>query len=106
MTDSDMYRRIDQLCKANGTNITQMCKDLEITRSILSELKSGRTKCIHAETLLKICDHFGVGIEQIMYGSREETFLGMVSEMVKLLDSMTTLEQERALAYMRILARR
>ena len=41
---ADMYSKIEQLCKENNTNITAMCRLLDISRSTLSELKAGRTK--------------------------------------------------------------
>lgn len=55
-----MYKRIEALCKSSGTNITAMCKNLGITRASLSELKSGRTKSLSAEKLIKIANHFNV----------------------------------------------
>ncbi len=43
---ADMYSKIEQLCKENNTNITAMCRLLDISRSTLSELKAGRTKTL------------------------------------------------------------
>lgn len=57
-----MYERIEELCRTRRTNITAMCKELNISRASLSELKSGRTKSLSAEKLLKIADYFGVSI--------------------------------------------
>lgn len=62
----DMYSRIDQLCKENDTNITAMCRLLDISRSTLSELKSGRTKTLSAEYAAKISQHFHVTVDYLL----------------------------------------
>lgn len=56
----EMYKRINDLCKANKTNVTAMCKELNIARSSLSELNRGRTKSLSYEYISKIANYFGV----------------------------------------------
>ena len=63
---STMYERIDRLCKDNGTNVTAMCKELEIARSSLSELNSGRSKTLSAEKTAKIASYFGVSVDYLL----------------------------------------
>ena len=65
---SNIYERIDELCKKNNTNVTEMCRDLKIPRSSLSELKSGRAKSISADKIAKIADYFGVTALYITQG--------------------------------------
>lgn len=60
---SNLYENIDYLCKQNNTNITQMCKNLGIVRSALSELASQRTKSLSADNKAKIAAFFKVDIE-------------------------------------------
>ena len=62
---ADMYSKIEQLCKENNTNITAMCRLLDISRSTLSELKAGRTKTLSAEYTTKIASYF-----QLFYGGK------------------------------------
>lgn len=57
---NNIYSRIDELCKQNGTNVTAMCRELKIQRSSLSELKAGRAKSISADKIAKIADYFNV----------------------------------------------
>ena len=57
---SNMYERIEKLCKQNGSDVTKMCRELQIPRSSLSELKSGRAKSIAADKVAKIAEHFNV----------------------------------------------
>ncbi len=63
---ADMYSRIEQLCKENNTNVTAMCRMLEISRSTLSELKAGRTKTLSAEYTTKIAAHFHVSADYLL----------------------------------------
>ena len=63
---SDMYKRIESLCKERGVNITQMCKDAGIPRGNLTELKMGRTIALSIKTLNKLSVYFGVSIEHLL----------------------------------------
>lgn len=68
MGNRSMYDRIEYLCKKEGSNVTQMCLDLKIHRANLHELKSGRTKCLSADSVLRIAIYFGVSPYYIVYG--------------------------------------
>ncbi len=57
---STMYEIIDSLCKGRGTNVTAMCKELDIARSSLSELSRGRSKTLSADKIVKISKYFDV----------------------------------------------
>lgn len=61
---SELYARIEGLCKENGISVTQLCRETKINRSILTELKKGRTKYLSFETLRKISDYFKVPLDQ------------------------------------------
>ena len=57
---SEMYNRIEKLCKENNTNITEMCRKLGIPRSSMSEIKAGRVKSMPIERIEIIANYFGV----------------------------------------------
>lgn len=59
---SELYNRIDALCKARGTNITALCKKAGVGRATLSELNAGRTKTLKLETAQKLADALGVSL--------------------------------------------
>lgn len=59
---SELYNRIEELCKKHGTNITAMCKESGAPRGSLSDLKMGRTERLNTTTLSKIGDYFGVSV--------------------------------------------
>lgn len=62
---SNMYNIIENLCKSNNITVTEMCRELKITRSSLSELKQGRAKSLSADKVIKIAKYFGVSAEYI-----------------------------------------
>lgn len=61
-----LYEKIDFLCKSFNTNVSKMCRELEISRSTLSELKAGRSKTLSTETLSKIANHFGTTVDKLI----------------------------------------
>lgn len=68
-----VYDRIDALCKEKGKNITIMCKEIPISRSILSEYKAGRTKTIKADVLSKIAEYLGTTTDYILGNTDDPT---------------------------------
>lgn len=67
----ELYSRIEELCKSNGTNVTAMCRELSIPRTVLSELKSGRSKSISAKYTNAIANFFGVSVDYIINGTED-----------------------------------
>lgn len=68
---STMYERIEQLCKDNLITITEMCRELKIGRSSLSELGRGRSKKLNATSTVKIANYFSVSPEYLADGIPE-----------------------------------
>ena len=68
---NDMYDRIDKLCKDRQINMTQMCRDTDIPRGNLTDLKMGRTAALSTKTLSKISVYFDVSMEYLL--GHEET---------------------------------
>lgn len=67
---SEMYKRIEALCKNKGVNVTQMCRDTGIVRGNLTDLKMGRTKSLSAKNAEKVASYFGVSVGYLL-GSEE-----------------------------------
>ena len=63
---SDLYNRIDALCKERGTNITALCRDAKVARASLSELKAGRTKTLTLETGAKLAAVLKISVDELM----------------------------------------
>jgi transcriptional regulator with XRE-family HTH domain len=56
----NMYEHIAALCKSKGVSVTQMCRDLGITRSALTELKAGRTQRLSIKYTKMILEYFDI----------------------------------------------
>ena len=67
-----LYERIEKLCKDNGTNITQMCKEAGVQRSALSDFKSGKNKTISFANLQKIADYFKMTVDELVNGETKK----------------------------------
>lgn len=62
---NQMYAVIEQLCARRGINVTQLCRELRIPRSTLSELGAGRTKQLTLKHAGPIADYFDVTLAQL-----------------------------------------
>ncbi len=67
-----MYEIIESLCRAHHTNVTAMCRDLDIGRSTLTELKQGRTQTLSATTTSKIAGYFHVSVAYLLGESSDK----------------------------------
>lgn len=63
---NEQYVAIETLCKRKGITISNLCRHLEIRDSTLSELKSGRTKYLSSENVVKIAKYFGVSADAVL----------------------------------------
>ena len=70
---SNLYNRIEDLCKKNNESITTMCKESGASRASLSDLKVGRKQSLSAETLSKIAVHFGVSVDYLLGKENKKT---------------------------------
>lgn len=61
-----LHSRINELCKERGVSGSRMCLDLGMSKSTMSDLKSGRKKSVTAETAQKIASYLGVSVEYLL----------------------------------------
>lgn len=61
-----LYEKLCLLCKQKGVSGGKMCADLGLSRSVMSDLKSGRKKGFSAEIAQKIATYFGVSIAYLL----------------------------------------
>ena len=69
---SNMYTRIEELCKKNLINVSEMCRLLKIGRSSLSELSRGASKKLNAKSTAKISEFFKVSPSYLIDGIPDE----------------------------------
>ena len=67
-----LYESILSLCQERGIKGGKMCVDLGLSKSLMTDLKSGRKKGITAETAQKIADYFSVSVDRVLNGPGNE----------------------------------
>lgn len=65
---NNMYNVIAKLCHERGVNITQMCRDANVPRGSLTDLKKGRATALSTKTLSKIAEYFDVSVDYLIVG--------------------------------------
>ena len=69
---STLYNQIVFLCKEKGIKGGRMCTDLGFSKSLVTDLKSGRKKGVSAETAQKIASYFGVSVGYLLGEEEKE----------------------------------
>lgn len=67
-----LYKSIKSLCDEKGIKGGKMCVDLGISKSTMTDLKSGRRSGISLETAQKIADYFGVSVDRVLSTEQKE----------------------------------
>ena len=67
-----LYDRITELCKEKGVSGSRMCLDLGLSKSTLSDIKSGRKKGISTTTAQKMAAYLGVSVGYLL-GEEDKT---------------------------------
>lgn len=69
---SELFSRIETLCKSRGKTITDLCRESGASRGSLSDLKQGRKQSLSAETLSKIAVYFDVSVDYLLGKEQKE----------------------------------
>lgn len=69
---STLYERLCLLCEKKGIKGGKMCVDLGLSKSAMTDLKSGRKKGFSAEIAQKIATYFGVSVGYLLGEETEE----------------------------------
>ena len=70
---SDLYEKIQALCRSRGINVTVMCRECGASRGALGDLKAGKKASLSAETLRKISEYFSVSIDYLLSSADVQT---------------------------------
>ena len=62
----NLYTRIETLCNEKGIRPGRLCDSLNLSRSLMTDLKMGRKKTVNAETAQKIADFLGVSVAYLL----------------------------------------
>ncbi len=68
-----LYEKINTLCKSRKITVSDMCRELKISRSTLSELNAGRTQTLSTNNLNKIANYFGTTVDRLISDESHET---------------------------------
>lgn len=94
-----LYERLCSLCEDKGIKGGRMCTELGISKSLMTDLKSGRKKGVNAETAQKIASYFDVSVGYLL-GEEDEkkpTDDDRLSENMKqLIDFVKNVPEEKA----------
>ena len=99
-----LHSRIIELCKEKGISGSRMCLDLGMSKSTLSDLKSGRKKSFTADTAHKIASYLGVSVAYLLgeeeNGAKKEKPTvqddGLTEHHIKLIEIAKSLSVEDA----------
>lgn len=67
-----LYESIISLCDKKGIKGGKMCVDLGISKSTMTDLKSGRRTGISMDTAQKIADYFNVSVDRVLGAEQKE----------------------------------
>lgn len=67
---SNLYNRIDLLCRQKGVTKAQMCRDTGISQGNITDLKMGRKQTLSAKSMARMADYFKVPMD-FFVGDRE-----------------------------------
>ena len=80
---SELYNRIEALCKERNISINKMCKESGASQGAIGDLKSGRTKKLSAENLQKIATYFAISVDLLLGSDLTEDLHRVSSQLTK-----------------------
>lgn len=72
---SNLYDRITEKAAEKGMTAYSLCQQAGVTRSRMSDLKSGRVKSLSSEVLRRMAIVLGTTVEYLLYGEEGEDIL-------------------------------
>lgn len=61
-----LHNKIEELCNSKGITRAKLCADLGISKSVVTNLKSGRAKSLTTSTALSIAKYFGITVDELL----------------------------------------
>ena len=68
----NLYDRIKNACAQRGLTVSAMCLQLGMSKSVMSDLHSGRKKTLSADTLGKIAEFLQVSADSLLGKSQPD----------------------------------
>lgn len=67
-----LYERLKNECEKHGKTLYGMCRELGISKGVMTNLKSGISQSLSVATLNKFADALGVSIEYLANGEERQ----------------------------------
>ena len=77
---SELYKRIESMCRERGVNITEMCRASGAPRGSLTDLKAGRTNGLASNTLSKIAGYLEVSVDELLGNENTKKTAGQMAD--------------------------
>ena len=96
-----LYERIIALCNERGVSGSRMCLDLGLSKSTLSNMKSGRTAGLSTPTTQKIAAYFNVSVGYLLgeEDKKEKPTTqmddGLSEDMIELINCIKVLPEDK-----------
>ena len=84
----NLFARIQSLCDEKGIRPGRLCDELNLSRSLMTDLKMGRKKSVNAETAQKIATFFHVSVGYLLGHEGSETVQNGVSSKPDILEDV------------------
>ena len=94
---SNLYERIESLCKSEGITMTEMCRRAKVPRGNLTDLNKGRQKSLAPKNLQKIADYFNVSVDYLLTGIKKEPTISEDDELNEYLELLRSRPECRVL---------
>ena len=104
---SKLYESILSLCTEAGIKGGKMCVDVGLSKSFMTDLKTGRRNGMSASTAQKIADYFGVSVDRVMSGEKKSLYSeteGISPAKRELLSSIDDLTDDQCIKLLGIIA--
>ena len=62
----NLYERIKEVCQERGLTVSAMCLNLGMSKSLMSDLRSGRKKTLSSDTLGRIAEYLQVSADYLL----------------------------------------
>lgn len=102
-----LYERLSDLCQEKGVKGGRMCTDLGFSKSLMTDLKSGRKKGVNADTAQKIASYFGVSVGYLLGEEEKEEKPAQEDELSenvkKLVDFVKSVPEDKAEMILRVM---
>lgn len=94
-----LYNRIMDLCSAKGVSGSRMCLDLGLSKSTLSDIKSGRKRGISIATAQKMAAYLDVSVDYLLSGDEQKNIvpdeLVLTEDELRILSAFREMSPER-----------